>query len=154
MRKLPLVLLLTVVMALPLDLVQFVPLPSVVVHSITIVAFSGGAFFLIRTLTWTSLLLLTRWSFWQAFELSWAATRGHTLRIVVLFVVLIHVALPLILVDLIAAPRYVPVGMSAFGALMMLAVAQIYVSTPTTVESASVSTGRKSTSSVPPISAA
>lgn len=154
LRKLPVLLLLSAIVAVPFELIGLLPLPSIAIQVIFIVASLGLAIFWLRTLTWTSLLLLTRWSFWQAFELSWATTRGHSWRLIALFVVLLHVAFPLILVDVINAPRDLPLGMSAFGALMMLAAAQVYVSTPTTGESDSTSTGRKSISRMPPPSAA
>jgi hypothetical protein len=111
----------------PLLLVERTRLPTPYAELAFVSVFFGTVIFTARTLLWGPLLLLTSRSFFEAFELSWTATRGQTLRLLGLVVVLVAFATPFIIVDASVMPSYVPLSFGVIGALLLLAAAQLYV---------------------------
>jgi hypothetical protein len=127
LRKLPILLLVTLIPGVPLLVVEQLRLPTPYTELAFVSVFFGSVVFMARTLLWWPLLLLTTLSFFESFALSWTATRGQTLRLLGLVLALAATATPFIIVDVSMIPNYIQLSWGVIGALLLLAAAQVYV---------------------------
>jgi hypothetical protein len=127
LRKLPILLLVSLIPGVPLLVVEQLRLPTPYTELAFVSVFFGTVVFMARTLLWWPLLLLTTLSFFESFELSWAATRGQTLRLLGLVLALAATATPFIIVDASVMPSHIPLSFGVIGALLLLAASQLYV---------------------------
>jgi hypothetical protein len=130
LRHVPRFLLMGALFSIPFELVSFLPLdPEGTPAMLAFTALLGLFLFVTaRTVFWSPLLVRTTQGFWQSLAVSWAMTRGRSLRIFALGLVVGLLSLPAFALEaaLVSADRIL-VSFSLMGAIYTLAAAQLYV---------------------------
>jgi hypothetical protein len=128
LAKAPALLLTGIVVLLPLDLLAFLPSSQDSIASLAAEMVGGAValYLLSRTALWAPLVVDSRESLRRSFIVSWTATRGHSLKLIALGLVLGSVALPIFVIEAALSVEHFHVTVSALGTLYVLALAQLY----------------------------
>lgn len=136
LHKVPALFLSATIALLPLELLDLLPVTpdGTVSHVATVVAVVLAIFLMARTSLFAPLLVDSRHSLRSCLALSWVSTRGHSLRLVGLGLILGALALPVFIVELLLSAKFMHATTGTLCAFYALAVAQLYASAKLSTE--------------------